>query len=182
MFTPLQRHDEPGGAEDFRVKAEAERSGPATLALRYRVQGDPAALRLPSPQPPERTDELWRHTCFEVFVATPGGGYLEFNFAPSTQWAAYRFDGYRAGMAALDVPAPRIEARVEEGRYELSATAVLDHLPDLPHDAAWRVALSAVIEGTDGRRSYWALAHPSAQPDFHHPESFRLSLSSPARR
>jgi hypothetical protein len=40
-----------------------------------------------------RTDELWRHTCFEAFVRTsPAPAYYEFNFAPSTQWAAYRFD------------------------------------------------------------------------------------------
>ena len=181
MFTPLQRHDDSGGAEDFRVEAEAERSEEGTLALRYRVFGDPDALRLPPTQAPERTDELWRRTCFEVFVAARDGAYFELNFAPSTQWAAYRFDGYRTGMAALDVPPPHIEAWAEAGGYQLTATAVLDHLPDLPHDAAWRVALSAVIEGTDGRRSYWALAHPSAQPDFHHPESFRLSLSPAGR-
>ena len=31
------------------------------------------------------------------------------------------------------------------------------------------LGLSAVIETDDGRLSYWALAHPRAQPDFHHP-------------
>ena len=28
--------------------------------------------------------------------------------------------------------------------------------------------MSAVIETDDGRLSYWALAHPAPQPDFHH--------------
>ena len=37
-------------------------------------------------------------------------------------------------------------------------------------------SLSAVIETTDGAMSYWALAHPSAKPDFHHPDSFVLDL------
>ncbi len=41
---------------------------------------------------------------------------------------------------------------------------------------ALRLALSAVIEETDGRLSYWALAHPAAKPDFHHAEAFVLSL------
>ena len=31
------------------------------------------------------------------------------------------------------------------------------------------IGLSAVVETTDGTLSYWALAHPRAQPDFHHP-------------
>jgi hypothetical protein len=39
------------------------------------------------------------------------------------------------------------------------------------------MALSAVIEATDGTLSYWALAHPSDKPDFHHPDSFVLELS-----
>ena len=30
-----------------------------------------------------------------------GEGYYEFNFSPSGEWAAYRFSGYREGMADL---------------------------------------------------------------------------------
>ncbi len=39
-----------------------------------------------------------------------------------------------------------------------------------------KVGLSAVIEAIDGTFSYWALAHPSDKPDFHHPDSFVLEL------
>jgi hypothetical protein len=46
---------------------------------------------------------------------------------------------------------------------------------ELPHGAK-RLGLSAVIEAVDGAMSYWALAHPSAKPDFHHPDSFVLDL------
>jgi hypothetical protein len=41
---------------------------------------------------------------------------------------------------------------------------------------ATRLGLSAVIETVDGFFSYWALAHPSDKPDFHHPDSFILEL------
>jgi hypothetical protein len=40
-----------------------------------------------------------------------------------------------------------------------------------------RVGLSAVIEANDGTLSYWALKHPAAKPDFHHPDSFVLELA-----
>ena len=173
----LERHPDSQGGEGLRVEAEAGRDG-GRLSLRYLVTGPVEAVRLPEAAPAERTDGLWRHTCFEAFVLSDPG-YLELNLAPSTEWGAYRFAGYREGMAPLDVPAPRIEGRAGEGSYELTAT--LDPLPGLPHDAPWRLALSAVIEGTDGRRSYWALAHPSAAPDFHHPDSFRLTLPPSAR-
>jgi hypothetical protein len=35
-----------------------------------------------------------------------------------------------------------------------------------------RVGLTAVVESTDGRLTYWALAHPSPAPDFHHADGF----------
>ena len=35
------------------------------------------------------------------------------------------------------------------------------------------------IEETDGTLSYWALAHPSPKPDFHHPDGFVLELPQP---
>ena len=35
------------------------------------------------------------------------------------------------------------------------------------------------IEEQDGRKSYWALAHPPGKPDFHHPDCFVLDLPPP---
>ena len=40
----------------------------------------------------------------------------------------------------------------------------------------WEVSVAAVIEEAHGNKSYWALAHPSDKPDFHHPDSFVLDL------
>ena len=50
------------------IEVEAGRAGPALLALRFRVAGRIADLRLPPARPPERVDGLWRHSCFEAFV------------------------------------------------------------------------------------------------------------------
>ena len=110
--------------------------------------------------------------------ASPGGGYYEFNFAPSTQWAAYRFSSYRTGMSvATEISAPRIEVQSSPERYTLQAFLEWDRLPGLPPDAAWRLGLSALIEETSGRRSYWALAHPPGKADFHHSDCFAYELS-----
>jgi hypothetical protein len=51
----------------------------------------------------------------------------------------------------------------------------------LPGAAVWRLGLSAVIEETSGRKSYWALAHPKGKPDFHHADCFTLELAAPSR-
>ena len=111
-----------------------------------------------------------------------GAEYYEFNFAPSTQWAAYRFSDYRSGMrAAAEIGVLPIETRSSPDCYTLQATLDLDRLPDLPRDALWRLGLSAVIEDMSGRKSYWALAHPSGKPDFHHADGFAYEFSPAVR-
>ena len=135
-----------------------------SLDLHYIVTGTIGQILLPAAAAPGRADELWRHTCFEAFVLARAG-YYEFNFSPSSQWAAYRFDSYRAGMRPAR-GAPRIAVTPES-----DALAVRVGL-DLPEDATGPFALTAVIEETDGRLSYWALRHAPGKPDFHSPEGF----------
>jgi hypothetical protein len=148
------------------------------LTLTYLVTGRIADLRLPAPATRARTDGLWQHTCFEAFVRkAPSPRYYEFNFAPSTQWAAYRFRGYREGMVSVeDMPSPLIDCRQNTETYSLQAALKLDAQPSLPADAAWNLNLTAVIEEANGNKSYWALAHPAAKPDFHHADCFVLEL------
>jgi hypothetical protein len=141
------------------------------LALTYRLAGRIADLAIPSPASPARADELWKRTCFEAFVRLlPGEAYFEFNFSPSGQWAAYRFDGYRVGMAPVDTPPPGIALETTPGALTLTATL---RLPPGP----CRLALNAVIEDRAGDRSYWALAHPPGKPDFHHAAGFIVDLA-----
>ncbi len=159
-----------------RIDVDVARSPAGSLLLSYFVTGKISELRLPPVTAAVRSDELWRHTCFEAFVRpSPGEAYYEFNFAPSTQWAAYRFDRFRSGMRVVaEIGAPRID--VQAGPEYYSLQAALD-LSDLPRDAGWRLGLAAVIEETSGRKSYWALAHPPGQPDFHHSDCFAHEFS-----
>jgi len=117
-------------------------------------------------------DGLWQRTCFEAFVRQGDNAYVEFNLSPSGQWAAYDFDSYRSGMRNREVLAPKIT--VESGPFEVVLTADLDVA-----DLSGALALSAVIEETDGTKSYWALAHPPGRPDFHHAACFAAALPAP---
>ena len=148
------------------VAAEARRSGDV-LTLRFVMEGM-ADVVVPPPAASLRTDELWRRTCFEAFVGD-GAGYFELNFAPSSEWAAYRFDGYREGMRPAELE-PRIE--VQRGPDAIELRATVSGLPE----GGWRVGLTAVVEETGGRLSYWALAHPPGRPDFHNADCFALEL------
>src|SRR5436190_6661783 len=94
----LVRHpDAPPGAIQS-IDAELERLPGGAIAI-FRVRGDMAKLVIPPPVASQRADDLWRTTCFELFVAGEGAGYREYNFSPSGAWAAYEFADYRAGMA-----------------------------------------------------------------------------------
>jgi len=178
MRQALQLHPDSRCTAAAHISVDAARPRPGHLALRYIVTGRMGDLRMPAVTAPVRSDGLWRHTCFEAFVrASPGAAYYEFNLAPSMQWAAYRFSGYRSGMrVAGEIGAPRVEVQSDAESCELRAALELDRLPGLPDDAVWRLGLSAVIEEASGSRSYWALAHPPGKADFHHPDCFAHEL------
>lgn len=156
----------------IKVQVRVLRDGGA--ALTYVLSGDLGRLRTPPPGQPVRSDGLWRHTCFELFLGAAGSpAYREFNFAPSGGWAAYAFTGYRQGMAALPLAAPEISVRSLAGCLELDVVLPPDALPPGP---GRRLGLSAVLEADNGTLSYWALAHPPGRPDFHHTDAFALEL------
>ena len=153
------------------------------LRITYRVKGDIAKLTIPAKCSPRRAERLWEHTCFEVFIRSDDDpSYYEFNFSPSGEWAAYSFRGYRDGMSLHDENwSPEIFVRREADRIELDAVLRLDRLSAIRTGSRLRIGLSAVIEANDGTLSYWALKHPVAKPDFHHPDSFALELASPSQ-
>ena len=166
---PLQSH--PANLPPPGLRVEVSRlpaEDPARpLRLRFELRGELDAVRLPEPLDggaPRRTDGLWRHTCFEAFVAAPAGPgstaasaasvdtadsvpYVEFNLAPSGAWAIYRFDGYRAGMRPEPaVVEPRIVARRQPGALVVDvALAWPSPLPGLPATATAPVDAATVV-------------------------------------
>jgi hypothetical protein len=179
MRLPLRRHPDSLCSAVTHIDVDVARPRAGSLLLSYVVTGKIGDVRVPPVGVAARTDELWRHTCFEAFVGSSAdAAYCEFNFAPSTQWAAYRFDSYRSGMrAATEIGTPRIDVQSSPDCVTLNASLELDWLSNLPSGARWRLGLSAVIEETSGRRSYWALAHPPGKADFHHSDCFAHELS-----
>lgn len=170
MLVTLTPHpDTPSSAID-RIEVDVERRE-EFIWLRYAVYGDVGRVRWPEAAEPDRADDLWRSTCFEVFAPTDDG-YREFNLSSSGAWASYRFDSYRAGMAPAGERAQVLDLAATE------AWVTLEALVEAPPEAV-RMGLSAVIEDIDGGISYWALAHPPGKPDFHHPDSFALTLPPP---
>ena len=149
---------------------------PRALRLRFRVDGDIDRIRLPATGFARRGDGLWQHTCFEAFLRPDASDSChEFNFAPSGDWALYRFGARRSGRSLPELPAPpAIECGAGQDRIDLSAQFSIAALPELAGAASFSVGVAAVVETEDGSLSYWALAHGGEEPDFHDPSSFAL--------
>jgi hypothetical protein len=152
------------------------------LRLRYALRGDTTALRIPAPAAPVPTDGLWRHTCLEAFVAADGeAAYREFNFSPSSEWAAYRFSSERQRDEAAEAHDRALLrpplAHTTPRALTLTARLPAAVLPRSP--SALCLGLCAVIEERNGQLSYWALHHPNERPDFHHPDGRALRLAAP---
>lgn len=163
-----------------RLAVQVTRMDAGTLAIAFTLDADPALLRIPAPQPRRMAPRLWQHTCFEAFIGADGPGYHELNLAPSTEWAAHAFRGYRdGGLLDDEALAPVITTRRRDDGLDLDAVVVLDRLSPAYTHASLRVGLSAVLEAVDGSLSYWALRHPAGGPDFHHAEAFALRVEPP---
>jgi hypothetical protein len=194
----LQRHPDTPCDPLAGIDIELARLAPLVLDVRYVLRGavDKISLRTPD------GEELWRHTCFEAFLRVEGEEeYLEYNVAPSGLWNVYSFRGYREGrergrwpaLSRLDVDRRTRPLTAEKrARYEasgldsaerfgptyftLKAQLALPLSLDVALHRPWLVGLSTVVEERNGRISYWALAHPPGDPDFHHPSCFALRL------
>jgi hypothetical protein len=148
------------------------------LTLQFDLQGDLAGVQMAAAKlSPQREDNLWQETCFEFFLALSGSPqYWEFNLAPSGDWNIYRFSDYREGMArelaykelpfTLTYPQPdQVGLRVS---FDLAAIVPLGQPFDL--------GITMVILDQTPTHSYWALAHPGPEADFHRRDGFKITV------
>lgn len=151
---------------------------PGSLTLSFELHATLARLRIPSPAPSEAGEFLWQHTCFEAFIAVDDAdAYREFNFSPSSRWAAYVFSAYRERDAnAPLLSPPRITVAHFADVLTLQAWLPAAAIPRCQAGQHLRIGLAAVIEASDDTLSYWAARHPGAQPDFHQRAGFVLEL------
>jgi hypothetical protein len=152
---------------------------PDILVFQYSLDADMARVRLPPSGAGGRAEALWKHTCFEAFIAPAAApGYHEFNFSPSLDWAVYRFSAYREGMSPAEIgQAPKISVSQGDHGLELQSAVRLGNLAELRDARKLRIALAAVIEDDQGGLSYWGLRHPPGKPDFHHANGFALDVA-----
>jgi hypothetical protein len=148
-----------------------------TLTIRYALIDPLRELVVPAKAyVPVRKNALWKKTCFEFFLGEKKSDhYWEFNLSPAGHWNVYRFKAYRQEMqeeqAFASLPfCVRRHLDVLQLSLELNPDTIV------PAEQPLKVAISAVIKHTDGRKTYWALAHPGPQADFHRRDGFIIEL------
>lgn len=160
------------------IAVQAMRTGSSSIRFNYSLKTDLGRTRIPERVMQSRRDELWRHTCFEAFVSpVHSTQYFEFNFSPSTEWAAYGFDNYRDGMCAASVTSPIVDVTRSVDTLVLNAEVDLAPLGMTAAEGKLEIGLSAIIENIEGQISYWAIKHALPKPDFHHRDGFALLLA-----
>lgn len=128
----------------------------------FRLDGSIAGIKVPQLTAPERMDDLWKTTCFEIFWQPVGGTYYrEFNLSPSSRWACYDFDSFREGMRDAPVEQVAIACSSDDEGLALKASIAAELA-----DPA-QVALNAIVEHSDGSLQFWALAFGPGKPEFH---------------
>jgi predicted GIY-YIG superfamily endonuclease len=179
---PFLCHPDTPSTAAFSILAQAARSECGQLCLEFIVQGQTDTIKLPKPvNHGRRRDSLWKTTCFEAFVKMPNDDtYYELNLSPSTAWAAYQFSNYRSRIADPQIRSPHFDIDINTDLIKVTIASDLSLISSLFDNQPWHIGLSAVIEEKDGTKSYWALAHPPGQPDFHHHDCFALRLEAPA--
>ncbi len=148
------------------------------LNIKYLLTGDLSTIIIPqSNKTPLRQYDLWEHTCFELFLKLKGTTrYWEFNLAPSGNWNVFYFLDYRLNIIEeqafesfpFKVAFQSPESLIAEANIDLSKLDITNKDLD--------IAITTVLENKDGQLSYWALTHPAIEADFHHPNSFIVSL------
>jgi hypothetical protein len=147
--------------------------------VRYSLIGCLDKIIVPSPSAsPSRKDDLWKATCFEFFMALKDRPqYWEFNLSPSGNWNVYRMDAYRRVGFREETSIQPLPLEVQREDHALTLTTALDLNPIFQRSDDLEVGITAVIQTEDGSETYWALAHPAPQADFHWRESFILALA-----
>jgi hypothetical protein len=123
--------------------------------------------------PLRRAHDLWRSTCFEAFLKPRDSSkYWEINLSPRCEWNAYAFTDYRTPTP----PQETVMFHLEKMEIEPGGLRALLKLNDLQMN--FQIGLCCVLETSAGEKSFWALKHPAAKPDFHDAAGFILSGTS----
>ena len=139
------------------------------IRLSFVVEGDLDVYIFPSKSRPQRAQELWKLTCFELFLANENEEeYYELNFSPSLAWNFYFLESYRGEVKEMELlNSPTIEAFEVNNEFKILFELSVENLQDFDY---YNVA--CILLNKEHERTFWTIKHLKSQPDFHDKASF----------
>ncbi len=159
--------------EDCRINVKITKSLESLhVSFELRTPLDSLVIPLFDPSRAKRTDTLWEHTCFEMFIGSKDKeDYYEFNLSPSGAWNVYSFKGYREGMIVDPAFTSLLfDVRIIPERGVDLTVEIDNELVPITADTV--IGISAVLEHSNKIKSYWAINHLKPTPDFHAKEGW----------
>lgn len=149
------------------------------LALHYSLTGDVESIMVPPAfGQPSRKHDLWKATCFELFLARKDQPqYWEVNLSPSGDWNVYRMDSYRRIGFKEETRLQQLQMQARKEKHRFTLGTHVDLNPIFSQDEPLQASITAIIQSIDGTETYWALNHTGPQADFHLRQSFILELA-----
>jgi len=136
------------------------------LSLSFALKGAFEGYLFDTKNHVKRVDELWKATCFEVFIKNQNAKeYWELNIAPSGAWNFYHFSDYKKKMQEESrVLIPKVIFKKE--RDEVYVNVEIDFTEKL-FDEKVEFNLALILLDVERKRHFFTLNPKEGLPDFH---------------
>lgn len=150
------------------------------LETTYTLEGNLNQIYLPQRNEiAHRKYDLWESTCFELFVKREDHDhYVEFNFAPNSDWNLFMIEGYRNNIGEIS----EVKSIPTDSMFESDSIYLFK--ASIPYSAFERISISdkesferakiklgitSVIQTSALEKDlkYYAIRHEKSEPDFH---------------
>jgi hypothetical protein len=117
--------------------------------------------------------ELWKHTCFEMFILPDSiqEEYYEFNYSPKNLYDMMFFSEYRQPGSHGHIDPPKLSLNSDQGSSLVFL--IKQKLPFIPAINQMIKINMAFIWCEEDKVEYWSLAHSKSGPDFHNSALYR---------
>jgi len=158
----MEKELKPWGSKDynFTINSKLEKDN-QKIKVTYNIVGDPSNIIFPVKSEFKRKDDLWKDTCFELFLLKEDGQYFEINFSPSKEYNIYKFKKYREEMSTSEELVLNI---IKNNQKQI----VLEI--DIFKINIFKFNICSVINSSN-QLSYWSIYHQES-PDFHLEKNF----------
>ena len=160
----------------YSKKTELSIEGILTLSsnkiyLHFRISGALKNYQFPQKDILKRANELWKATCFELFLANSKiQSYYEINISSMLHWNVYSLKKYRAEPKEFIIfSKPFIEIREGDQSYKIDFELECKELYLAEFD---QYNLAVILLNMENKREFWTLNPVGESPDFHNRDGF----------